>query len=87
MRMDTRTSSGSVARRRVPEERSAALQDISKMGGQQRSTGGNPCAGDLHFLLLQRVLDTGNTIDYTVRNQRLFLRAIHIAIRVFSYFT
>ncbi|KAK6316559.1 hypothetical protein J4Q44_G00119590 [Coregonus suidteri] len=32
MRMDTRTRRGSAARRRVPEERSAALQDVSRMG-------------------------------------------------------
>ncbi|KAK6320108.1 hypothetical protein J4Q44_G00092150 [Coregonus suidteri] len=30
--MDTRTRRGSAARRRVPEERSAALQDVSRMG-------------------------------------------------------
>ncbi|KAM9492790.1 uncharacterized protein ACWYII_004501 isoform 2-T2 [Salvelinus alpinus] len=32
MRMDTRTRRGSAARRRVPEEESAALQDVSRMG-------------------------------------------------------
>ncbi|KAK6318088.1 hypothetical protein J4Q44_G00113790 [Coregonus suidteri] len=32
MRMDTRTRRGSAARRRLPEERSAALQDVSRMG-------------------------------------------------------
>ncbi|KAK6297722.1 hypothetical protein J4Q44_G00323050 [Coregonus suidteri] len=32
MRMDTRTRRGPAARRRVPEERSAALQDVSRMG-------------------------------------------------------
>ncbi|KAM9492779.1 uncharacterized protein ACWYII_004489 isoform 3-T3 [Salvelinus alpinus] len=32
MRMDTRTRRGSTARRRVPEEESAALQDVSRMG-------------------------------------------------------
>ncbi|XP_055766895.1 cilia- and flagella-associated protein 251-like isoform X3 [Salvelinus fontinalis] len=31
MRMDTRTRRGSAARRRVPEEESAALQDVSRM--------------------------------------------------------
>ncbi|KAK6328948.1 hypothetical protein J4Q44_G00009260 [Coregonus suidteri] len=30
--MDKRTRRGSAARRRLPEERSAALQDISRMG-------------------------------------------------------
>ncbi|XP_055767304.1 uncharacterized protein LOC129842700 [Salvelinus fontinalis] len=32
MTMDTRTRRGSAARRRVPEEESAALQDVSRMG-------------------------------------------------------
>ncbi|KAK6305081.1 hypothetical protein J4Q44_G00238610 [Coregonus suidteri] len=32
MRMDKRTRRGSAAHRRVPEERSAALQDVSRMG-------------------------------------------------------
>ncbi|XP_071223152.1 uncharacterized protein [Salvelinus alpinus] len=32
MRMDTRTRRGSAARRRVPEEESAAQQDVSRMG-------------------------------------------------------
>ncbi|XP_071216440.1 uncharacterized protein [Salvelinus alpinus] len=32
MRMDKRTRKGSAARRRVPEEESAALQDVSRMG-------------------------------------------------------
>ncbi|XP_055767369.1 uncharacterized protein LOC129842756 isoform X1 [Salvelinus fontinalis] len=32
MRMDTRTRRGSAARPRVPEEESAALQDVSRMG-------------------------------------------------------
>ncbi|XP_055769887.1 uncharacterized protein LOC129845934 isoform X2 [Salvelinus fontinalis] len=34
MRMDTRTRRGSAARRRVPEEESAALQDVSRMGSK-----------------------------------------------------
>ncbi|XP_071244688.1 uncharacterized protein [Salvelinus alpinus] len=53
MRMDTRTRRGSAARRRVPEEKSAALQDVSRMGSNNAARG-NPCAGDLHLLLLQR---------------------------------
>ncbi|KAK6324292.1 hypothetical protein J4Q44_G00066310 [Coregonus suidteri] len=62
MRMDMRT-------RRGP----AALQDVSRMGGQQRSTGGNPCAGrSTPRTSSKRVLFPSNTKDYTIHNQRLF---------------
>ena len=71
MRMDMRTSWGSAARRHVPEERSAALQNVSRRGAN--STGGNPCAGELPFPTpSKRVLFPGNTIDYTMLNQMLF---------------
>jgi hypothetical protein len=73
MRMDTRTRRGSAARRRVPEEKSAALLDVARMGSNNAAREAIPVQRRSSSpTSLKRVVFTGNTIDYTMHNQILF---------------
>jgi hypothetical protein len=76
MRMDTRNRRGSAALRRVPEEESAALQDISRRGPTTQQARQSVC-GRSSPSTSKRVLFPGNTIDYTMHNQRLFISLPH----------
>jgi hypothetical protein len=85
MRMDTRTRRGSAARRRVPEEESAALQDVSRMGSNNAARE----AIRVHEIFTSYFFKEGALPWQHYRlhyaQPKALLRAIHIAIRVFFH--
>ena len=82
MRMDTRTRRGSAARRRVPEEKSAALLDVARMGSNNAAREAI-CVQEIfisYFFEEAGVHWWHHRLHYAQPNP--LLRAIHIAIRV-----
>ena len=74
MRMDTRNRRGSAVRYRVPEEKSAALQEVLKMGSKQHSKRQSVCGISSSPTSSKRVLFPGNTMYCIVlcKIKRLF---------------
>jgi hypothetical protein len=74
----------------VPEERSAALQNVSRMGSNNTAREAIVCWRSSPPTSSKRVLFPGNTIDYAQPNYaqldyaqpKALLRAIHIAVKV-----
>lgn len=85
MRMDTRTRRGSAARRRVPEEESAALQDVSRMGSNNAAREAIRVQEIFtsYFFKEGAVPWQHHRLHYA--QPKALLRAIHIAIRVFFH--
>ncbi|KAK6297075.1 hypothetical protein J4Q44_G00332170 [Coregonus suidteri] len=81
MRMDTRTRRRSAAHHRVPEERSAALQDVSRIGAnnaEQEAIRGREIFTS-YFFEEGAVPWQHHRLHYA--QPKALLRAIHIAIR------
>ena len=84
-RTDTRTRRGSAACRRVPGEKSAALQDVSRMGSNNAAREAI-CEREIfisYFFEEGAVPWQHNRLHYA--QPKAILRAIHIAIRVFFH--
>ena len=74
MRMDTRTRRGSAAPRRVPDEKSAALQDVSRMGSNSaaREAIRVQIIFTSYFFKECAVPSQHHRLHYCMHNQRLF---------------
>jgi hypothetical protein len=85
MRMDTRTRKGSATHRRVPEEKSTAQQDVSRMGSNNAARE----AIRVWEIVTSYFFDEGavpwqhHRLHYA--QPKAILRIIHIVIRLFFH--
>uniref|UniRef100_A0A4W5LL30 Uncharacterized protein n=1 Tax=Hucho hucho TaxID=62062 RepID=A0A4W5LL30_9TELE len=85
MRMDTRTKRGSAARRRVPEEKSAALQDISSMGSNNAAREAIRVREIFTSYFFEEGAVPWQHYRLHYAQPKACLRSIHIAITVFFH--